>query len=235
MYKAILFDLDGTLLPIDNESFFKIYFTELTRVLVSAGIEQELAVKSVWAGTKAMIMNDGKRYNKDVFWETFVATAGCKSAESFINATDPFYNGDFHKIRAALGENPYALRAVELAARNGRRVVLATNPVFPPMAQLARLSWIGLSGKNFDLITDYESDRFCKPNPKYYLSICERIGVEPSECLMVGNDESDDMMGASAAGLDCFLVTDYLIPSEKFKWTGERGTFAELIEKLEAL
>ena len=85
------------------------------------------------------------------------------------------------------------------------------------------------------MITDYSSDSFCKPNPKYYLSICERIGVRPEECLMVGNDESDDMMGASAAGLDCYLVTDCLIPSDKFTWTGKRGTFSQLVEYLESI
>ena len=235
MYKAIFFDLDGTLLPMVHEDFLKVYFGELSRVLVPFGLEPEVTVKAVWAGTKCMIKNDGDRTNKDVFWDGFMRVVGGEDVDKYINATDPFYTKEFHKIKAVTSSNLLAERAIELAGKDGRAVVLATNPVFPPMAQLARLSWLGLNPDSFALITDYESDSFCKPNPKYYLSICERIGVKPDECLMVGNDESDDMMGASSAGLDCFLVTDHLIPSEKFTWTGERGTFAELIEKLESI
>ena len=52
---------------------------------------------------------------------------------------------------------------------------------------------------------------------------------------MIGNDESDDMMGASAVGMDCFLVTDYLITCDTYKWEGECGTFEQLIDKLTAL
>ena len=132
-------------------------------------------------------------------------------------------------------QNPLATKAVKIAGQNGRKVVLATNPVFPKNAQETRLSWIGLSADDFELITDYESDRFTKPNPQYYLSICDCIGIAPEECLMVGNDVCEDMMGASKAGLSCFLVTDYVIESDKFEWGGPSGDFEELLKYLEAL
>ncbi len=234
MYKAIFFDLDGTLLPMDYDVFTRAYFGELCKVLAPFGIEPKSTVSAVWSGTKAMIMNDGRRTNKELFWERFAECVG-GDTDAYIAATDPFYSTTFHNIKSVTGENPLARAAVEAARQGDRKVVLATNPVFPSVAQDSRLSWIGLKREDFDLITDYSTDSFCKPNPKYYLSICERIGVKPEECLMVGNDESDDMMGASAAGLDCYLVTDCLIPSDKFTWTGERGTFSELVEKLKGL
>ena len=234
MYKAIFFDLDGTLLPMDYDAFIKAYFGELCKVLAPFGISPDKAVNAVWGGTKSMIMNDGAKSNKDRFWESFVECVGGNSDEN-ISAVDPFYSASFHNVRAVTTENPLAREAVEAARKNGRRVILATNPIFPSVAQESRLSWIGLCRADFDLVTDYATDSFCKPNPKYYLSICERMGVRPEECLMVGNDESDDMMGASAAGLDCYLVTDCLIPSDKFKWTGERGTFEQLVQKLRYL
>ena len=50
---------------------------------------------------------------------------------------------------------------------------------------------------------------------------------------MIGNDESDDMKGAAMAGLECFLVTDHRILSENFVWTGERGSFEQMVKMLE--
>ena len=121
------------------------------------------------------------------------------------------------------------------ARANNRKVVLATNPVFPMAAQLERISWIGLEKSDFDLITSYENSNFCKPNPKYYLDICDKIGVAPENCLMIGNDESDDMKGASMAGMECFLVTDNRIISDSFIWTGERGSFEQALRMVEKI
>ena len=95
MYKAILFDLDGTLLPMDYDEFTKMYFKELCKVLAPYGIEPKTAVDAVWYGTKGMIMNNGEQSNKDVFWKGFAEMVGGDTG-SYIAATDPFYDGDFH-------------------------------------------------------------------------------------------------------------------------------------------
>lgn len=234
MYKAILFDLDGTLVPMDMDVFTRAYMKAISAKFVSMGVPLDAFLDTLWNGVGAMMRNDGKEKNSVVFWERFETAFG-GDAKTYKRETDPFYENEFDELKALTAPNPLARRAVELAAENGRRVVLATNPIFPHNAQLTRMTWVGLLESDFDFITDYESDSFCKPNPKYYLSICERLGVSPDECLMVGNDESDDMKGASAAGLDCFLVTDCLIPCKDFEWQGERGSFEDLIKKLESL
>ena len=238
-YKAVLFDLDGTLLPMDQSVFTKKYFGELCKILAPLGLlTPEKTVEAIWYGTKCMVKNDGSRPNVDVFWENFSACTSIvgEDLENIRNMCDGFYNSEFHRAKDACGENPLASRAVELASGEGKRtVVLASNPVFPRVGHLSRLSWIGLEAQDFALITAYENQRFCKPNPEYYVEICREIGVEPAECLMVGNDEREDAWAASQAGLDCFLVTDCLIPSPDFRWEGMRGTYAELMEYLEAL
>lgn len=65
--------IDGTLLPFEQDDFVKIYFSELCRKLAPMGYEPQHTVKSVWGGTKAMVMNDGSRLNSEAFWETFNA------------------------------------------------------------------------------------------------------------------------------------------------------------------
>ena len=233
-YEAILFDLDGTLLPMDMDVFMKAYFKNLCVALAPIGIDSKELVDAVWAGTGAMVKNDGSKKNCEVFWDFFNNAMTCDIAKAK-EICDGFYKADFHNAKVATKENPLAKKAVELARKASGKVILATNPLFPRDGQLTRIGWIGLSESDFDLITSYESDSYCKPNPDYYKSICERMGVESENCLMIGNDEREDGYAARAAGLDTFLVTDCLIANDKYPCDCRRGTFEELCSYLEGL
>ena len=59
--------------------------------------------------------------------------------------------------------------------------------------------------------------------------------MSPEECVMVGNDEKEDLWAAAQAGIEGFLVTDDLIPCGEHPYAGPRGRFAEMIEWLERL
>ena len=231
-YNAILFDMDGTLLPMDFDTFTKGYFKLLAGKLSPLGIEPDLLIKCVWAGTKAMVKNDGSKLNREVFWEVFAQASG-KDSAPFIEKSDEFYVKEFEGARAFTGENPLAKKAVELARKTGAKVICATNPIFPLNGQLKRLSWVGLGENDFDHVTSYESECCSKPNPQYYLNVCERIGVKPEDCLMIGNDVVEDMQTASSVGMDCYMVTDWAIMNGE--WNGKKGTFSELVEYLEQL
>ncbi len=233
-YDAILFDLDGTLLPMNMDEFMKAYFKNLCVALAPYGFEPKSLVDNIWAGTAAMVKNDGKRKNGEVFWETFEKLAE-RDLTDAKNTCDEFYTKGFQNAKSATKENPLAKKAVELARNAAGKVVLATNPLFPRQGQLTRISWIGLSENDFDMITSYETDSYCKPNPMYYKSICERIGVAPENCLMIGNDEREDGYAASEAGLDTYLVTDCIIENEKYPCSCARGTFVEMCSFLESL
>ena len=232
--KAIMFDLDGTLLPMDQNVFLKEYLKRLAAFVAPHGIPPEKMAEYTMAATEYMIRNDGSRYNKEAFWENFFKFIGADRKE-LIEITDEFYLGKFKEVKDHVGTNSLARNIVEAAGAKGRKVVLATNPVFPMAAQLERISWIGLKESDFELITSYDNSKFCKPNPNYYREICEKIGVAPEECLMIGNDERDDMKAASEAGMRCFLITDCRIMSDHFVWTGERGSFEQALHMLERI
>lgn len=77
MYKNYLFDLDGTLLPMDMEKFVKLYFSSLCkRCTPVIKIEPDALIKAMWAGTDAMTKNDNSRTNREVFWETAGKVSG---------------------------------------------------------------------------------------------------------------------------------------------------------------
>ena len=232
--KAVLFDLDGTLLPMDQSVFLKEYLKRLAAFVVPHVIAPDKMIEATMGATEYMIHNDGSKYNKEVFWDNFYKLIG-ERREELIPITDEFYYGGFKEVREYVGTNSHARNAVETAHRKGRKVVLATNPVFPMSAQLERISWIGLSENDFDLITSYDNSKYSKPSPEYYHEICKKIGVEPQNCIMIGNDEREDMKAASEAGMHCFLVTDCRIMAKNFVWTGERGSFDQMVQMLERI
>ena len=68
---TVLFDLDGTLLPIKNESFVRAYFKTLLLSFSHLKIEPRALMDAVWSATGAMMKNDGRRLNREVFWRSF--------------------------------------------------------------------------------------------------------------------------------------------------------------------
>jgi putative hydrolase of the HAD superfamily len=44
-----------------------------------------------------------------------------------------------------------------------------------------------------------------KPDPRFFLSICNQLGIEPGQCVMVGNSYEKDIVGACRAGLQTIL------------------------------
>lgn len=235
-YEAILFDMDGTLVPMDMGEFTNGYFKDLYKKVSEAGIkiEADSFVAAVWGGTKAMVLNDGSRKNRDAFWEKFEEMTGL-SAEIVDKQCLDFYTHEFVDAKRFTKDNPLAKEAVRLAHEKSCKVALATNPLFPMVGQITRLGWIDLKPSDFCLVTSYEEDCYCKPNPMYFASVCERIGVKPENCLMIGNDENEDMYAAGKLNMDCYLVTDTMIPSKDHPFNGKRGSFSELCEFLRSL
>lgn len=231
--KVVLFDLDGTLLPMDQEVFVKTYFGLLAKRMAQFGYEPEKLIKTIWQGTKAMMKNDGSRLNEEVFWNVLVSVYGKECLDSQ-PVFDEFYHNEFIGVKDICGFNPLAKEAVERIKQAGYRVALATQPIFPRIATENRVEWAGLQMSDFELVTTYENIGFTKPVPEYYMEVCSRLEVTPSECLMVGNDVDDDMV-TEQLGMQTFLVTDCLINnSGKDISRYPQGSLADLIEHLNA-
>ena len=227
MIKAVLFDMDGTLLPMDVKIFEKLYFKTLAARVAPLGYQPQALVEGIWRGTEAMIRNDGTQLNSEVFWRTFANIFGEKARENQ-EFFDEYYSTDFVAAKAACGVNAKAVEIVKTLKSRGYTVVVATNPLFPLVAQEQRLSWAGLSASDVDLITHYDNSHFCKPNLKYYEELLAKLNLKGDECLMVGNDVNEDMI-AEQLGMKVFLVTDCLLnPDNKDVSVYPHGTFNDL-------
>lgn len=229
---TVLFDLDGTLLPMDQDLFANTYFMSIAKAVSPCGYEVKPLIEAIWKGTYAMMKNTGEKINETVFWETFAAIFGDR-VYGDKPAFDRFYAEHFDEISAVCGYDERAAEVVRLCRQRGRKTVLATNPIFPRIATEKRMAWAGLSPDDFEMFTTYESSRYCKPNLAYYESILNELGISPEECLMVGNDVAEDMV-AEKLGMKVFLLTDCMINKKELDISAyPQGGFDELLDYLD--
>ncbi|MBE6910117.1 MAG: HAD family hydrolase [Ruminococcaceae bacterium] len=232
--KCILFDMDGTLLPMDAAVFARTYFKLLTKKMLPHGYEPEAIINGINAGITATQTNDGTQTNEELFWEYFIKTTGervCADRAIF----EDFYAVDFQRISSSCGFAAQAKETVALCKELGFRVVIATEPIFPLIAMESRLRWAGVDPSEAEFITSYETSHYCKPDLGYYREVAERLGVQPEECAMVGNDVGEDMP-AGDLGMKLFLLTDCLINKKNAdinQW--EHGGFGKLQSWLRSL
>ena len=207
--KVILFDLDGTLLPMDQDTFIKAYLGGMAKKLAPHGYDPEQLVKAVYAGMKAMTTNDGSCTNEDAFWMAFTGILGERVKED-LPIFDDYYLNEFQDVKNICGFLPEVAETVRALKEKGFRVALATTPMFPSIATESRIRWAGLEPEDFEIFTTYENYHFCKPSLNYYKEVIEKLGVEPEECLMVGNDVGEDMI-TEELGMKVFLLPADLI------------------------
>ena len=184
-----------------------------------------------WEGTAATVAHDGRCPIEAVFWEKFAGVFGERVYRDK-PVFEAFYANEFQNARSVCGFNPQAAQTILRAKELGLRLVLATTLLFPSIATRSRIRWACLNPEDFEWITTYENIGFCKPNPEYYREILRRIGVSPENCLMVGNDVTEDM-AAMELGMGGFVLTDCLINREgKNLDDYPHGGFPELTEYL---
>ncbi len=234
MIKAVLFDLDGTLLPMDQEQFIKAYFSSLAKKLVPHGYNPDTFVPAIWAGTKAMMKNDGTRTNEETFWQTFCGMLG-EEVRKDEPLFDEYYRNEFSAVKEICGFCPSAKEVISAVKAKGLTPVLATNPLFPQIATYNRIKWAGLDPEDFVLYTTYENHSYCKPSLEYYKEILARLDLKGEECVMIGNDVEEDMV-TEQLGMKVFLLTDCLISrSNKDISVYPKGSFDKLIEFINTL
>lgn len=232
--KVVLFDLDGTLLPMDFDVYLKDYFVRLATKMAANGYDSDNLMKGIYAGMEAMIKNDGSRTNEEALWHEIIAVFGERVKED-TSLFDDYYRNEFQEVKKSCGFIPEAAETVRAIRDMGYRVILATNPMYPRYATESRVHWAGLLPDDFELITTYEDYRSCKPNLKYYEEILEKIGVSAEECLMVGNDIEEDMV-AEQLGMKVFLLpADIINKYQKDISKYPQGDLNDLLEFIKNL
>lgn len=201
--KALLCDLDGTLLDIDFPAFMRAYVAGLAQRFADC-IPPQRFQEQLLESIQAMILNNRPgRTVLQAFLDDFgqALPLPADAMERF----HAYYEVDFPKLAGWGRPVAGARELLESALERGLALVIATAPFYPLPAIRERLRWAQLDDLPYRLITSSEVMYRSKPFPEYYQEIAEHLGLEPQECLMVGDE---DVMDGSAAraGMQVALV-----------------------------
>lgn len=233
MLDTVLFDLDGTLLPMDMKKFTDIYFREMVEMFKDITEPRQL-IKNIWTATEEMVGNTEYKTNEEVFIKKFNELVNGE-IEKYMKRFDSFYDTAFHKTKAAVESNRLIMDSIEILKKKNYTLVIATNPLFPRKAIHLRIQWAGLNLEDFVYVTSFEDNHYCKPQLQYYEEVLEKIGKKPEQCMMVGNDVQEDLIAAKL-GMETFLITNHMLhrTSDEIVTTykGDYNDFYEFVKEL---
>lgn len=185
MRRAVLFDVGG---PIDTEVEAERQIDALLRAALAA--EGWVVDDAAYAAAcRAAIECFAPNAYQAILWSLCGGAAGpAQRAWAYV------------RDRAA--SRPFTLRPgidrllADLKAR-GVRLGLAANQ---PASVLAKLEAAGIAGI-FDDLTTSEAAGLRKPDLRLFLHVCGALGVDPAECIMVGDRIDNDIAPARLLGM----------------------------------
>ena len=212
MIKAVLFDLDDTLLRLNLTAFVTRYVAGASRLLASVARTSPVALGVPYL--RAFLAMDAQDRedsltNEQLFNKIILETTGIPLDDPVIADLMSYYETQivpgFSGGLVAARPVPGAREAIEAVHDAGLICALATNPTFSLDCDRTRMGWAGVSEKDFSLVSTYANSTRCKPSVRYYQEFANQLGVRLEECLMVGNDAVRDIVRP-----DCGLRTAYV-------------------------
>lgn len=235
--KAILFDLDGTLLPMDTDRFMKLYAQEITKAFENFE-EKDIIFTQIMKSVGVTVRDQSDKVNYDVFFEDFESKMP-RDRQDYISVFDNFYQSNFNRVKEATEVSHDILEAVKVLKAKGYKLIIATNPIFPMAANKARINWAGLDFNDFDYVTSFEENTSCKPNLSFFKEVLEKNSLHAEDVLMVGNDVQEDMC-IKALGSKTYLITDHIINRTSsgdldVDYSGNYRSFLNFVKHLDSI
>jgi FMN phosphatase YigB (HAD superfamily) len=207
--RAVLFDLDGTLLQVEMESFIPAYIAQVGRHFAPQ-VAAEPFQRVFRSAIRALLTAEtGDCSNQDRFLDILEHDLQLP-AERVAAGLEAFYQDGLADLAGLIRPLPLARNILARCFKRDLKVVIATNPVFPRPVVDARLRWGGIADFPFELVTTLENCRFCKPQPGFFEDLLRTLGLTPEACLMVGNDTGHDL-ASRQIGIPTFLVDTWLV------------------------
>lgn len=237
MIKAVLLDLDDTLLHNPTSEFLAVYLQRLNAFFEKRWNLPDLKPALYEMGRALMFgPRDGITSNLALMLD-ILSSSMQKNPDAIHDAFNEFYQSDYLEIRACTRPAEAAPKLIERLKALGYEVVIATNPIYPAEAIRQRLLWAGLSGdfSDYSFVTTADNMHFAKPSPAYYAEILGRVHVEPDEAIMIGDHLQNDVIPAQTLGIharhiNADALAVFLGEIDSLESLGLTGLHPEMIE-----
>ena len=187
MIKAVIFDVDGTLL--DTE---RIYMKAWKEAAAEAGY---VMPDSVLQKTRAVNAKDAARIFEEEIGNGFsyqaVRPIRVRIAEEIIKRESPILKPGVLELLAFLEEKGIRLSVASSTNQQGTREHLAESRILD----------------RFEVVVGGDMVTNGKPHPDIFLKAAEALSVAPEECIVV-EDSPTGIRAAYAAGMKAVLVPD---------------------------
>ena len=189
MIKAVIFDLDNTLLD-----FMKMKSMAVDSA-IQGMIEAGLPIDPIEAREKIFKIYDEKGYEyQEVFDELIISELGSINYKILASGIVAYKKAK----EASLILYPFVLQTINELSKMGLKLGVVSDAP-------SREAWIRLCTVNlhhiFDAVVTFHDTGYHKPSPEPFKKIVERLDVIPEECIMVGDWPERDVVGASKVGM----------------------------------
>ena len=191
--KLVIMDLDGTLYSKRGMAW---------RIAVGDWLEAPLLLKErrVRKAMRGQWFGDGDSFYK-AFFENIIRHRLC--TVSFVRWWYfTCYMPLMVNVLLKYKPRPWVVPFVEACHRMGVRVVVLSD--YDMVEE--KLEALGLSGSMFDWVAAAPALGGLKPAPQLMTVVAERMGVRPSQCLVLGDREDTDGALAHATGAQFYLI-----------------------------
>lgn len=237
MIKAVLLDLDDTLITTNTAVFVPTYLKALGEH-ASAIAPSNIFVRNVITSyTETLQTYDVTDYLYPRFVQELATNLGySNNGHEMEPLFADFYANQYAKLSSMISPRPETPPFLRWLSEHNYQVVVATNPAIPESATLQRMAWGGIPADDYSFaaITTLENMHFGKPQAEYFEEILLRLDVSAGEAIMIGDDWDGDIVGAAACGIHTFWIAGQgMLPPDDIPISGY-GTYRHLTALIEA-
>lgn len=226
--RALLLDLDGTLLDLDGDEFLEAY-AQVVADWMAPLMPPARFTEALWSAAIPLMVNEHPGVpNRVALWNGLAQALDVPADRLEQTFLDGLAHHDLTSILPGGHPSPGAHRLIAAARKRRLKVAVATMPIYPRIVVDERLRRARLDRVDWDAVATYDMHAV-KPHPSYWRELADDLATEPDECLVVGDDYFRDM-SARRTGMQTF----YVGPAMPGLDTGPHGSLEELATRLEA-
>lgn len=225
--RTIVFDLFGTIAPPFSRAGYE---RMLSSIAESLGVSLR-PFRALWFENAPHLIA-GRMASSEASLRRIADRMHVELTERGLQAALEIISGF---IRGSLMAAPAHLEVLDGLRRDGFRIGLLSNcaPEVPRIWPETPLA------SRFDAACFSCAIGATKPAPEAYLEVCRRLGVEPTECLYIGDGSDEELTAARGLGMHAVLLrsstADTFDPSRRDaeEWDGDAiATLADIGEDL---